>query len=381
MKILQLTAHFNPNVGGVETHLNDLVKELINKGHEVFVLTYKPLTAKVVAKIYEKDDRLDILRLPWFPGLFYKLVNKPILEFLYLVPGLFIATPLVLLIKQPDVVHSHGLVAGFIAVFWGKIFKIRVVTTTHSIYHFLSEPKALRAGGLYRNFAKWIFDNADVVLTLSKQSKKEIVELGVEEKKIVVFTYWIDLKKFNVISNKKQAKRKLGWERKFVVLFVGRLVVEKGILQLLEAVKVWNKNFYVIVCGVGPLGEKVRESVDSGLNVMYLGNIEQDELPKIYNAADVTIVPSIHEEGFGRVILESLACGTPVIAANRGAIPEAMDESVGRLIRITPENIKKEVEYFYKNPDKLGKLSKNARKFAEKRYSERNIELIVRSYS
>ena len=197
----------------------------------------------------------------------------------------------------------------------------------------------------------------------------------------MVFTYWIDLKKFNVISNKKQAKRKLGWERKFVVLFVGRLVVEKGILQLLEAVKVWNKNFYVIVCGVGPLGEKVRESVDSGLNVMYLGNIEQDELPKIYNAADVTIVPSIHEEGFGRVILESLACGTPVIAANRGAIPEAMDESVGRLIRITPENIKKEVEYFYKNPDKLGKLSKNARKFAEKRYSERNIELIVRSYS
>src|SRR3989304_9705455 len=148
MKILQLTAHYHPNAGGVETHLSDLVSALIKRNNRVFVLTYKPLTAMVKAKIFEKEGNLEILRILWIAGFFYKLVNKPILEFLYLIPGLFIATPIVLLIKQPDVVHSHGLVAGFIAVFWGKIFKIRVVTTTHSIYHFLPEPKALRAGGL-----------------------------------------------------------------------------------------------------------------------------------------------------------------------------------------------------------------------------------------
>ena len=78
--------------------------------------------------------------------------------------------------------------------------------------------------------------------------------------------------------------------------------------------------------------------------------------------------------------MESLACGTPVIGSNRGAIPEAMDETVGKLIKVTPQNIRKEVENFYKNPDELKKLSKNARKFAEKNYSDKNIKMITSSY-
>jgi glycosyltransferase involved in cell wall biosynthesis len=111
-----------------------------------------------------------------------------------------------------------------------------------------------------------------------------------------------------------------------------------------------------------------------------LGKLDQNELPSYYGAADLLIVPSTHEEGFGRVILESLACGTPVIGSRRGAIPEAMDETVGRLIDVTPENIKEAVEYFYKNPKELKKLSKNARKFAERRYSERNVGKIIGAY-
>src|SRR3989344_493315 len=174
MKILQLTAHYQPNVGGVETHLNDLVSILTKKDNDVFVLTYKPLTAKISAKISEKNDKLEVLRIPWVTGFFYKFIRTPLLEFLYLVPGLFLVTPAVLLIKRPEVIHSHGLVAGFVAVFWGKIFKVRVIATTHSIYHFPEK-------GLYHNFAKWIFSNSDAILTLSKQSKREIMELGVEE--------------------------------------------------------------------------------------------------------------------------------------------------------------------------------------------------------
>ena len=65
MKVLQLTAHFRPNVGGVETHLADLVEVLIKKRWETFVLTYKPLTTKVQSKIYEESKLLTILRIPW----------------------------------------------------------------------------------------------------------------------------------------------------------------------------------------------------------------------------------------------------------------------------------------------------------------------------
>lgn len=103
-------------------------------------------------------------------------------------------------------------------------------------------------------------------------------------------------------------------------------------------------------------------------------------MPLYYTAADIVIVPSIHEEGFGRVILEALACGTPVIGAKRGAIPEAMDETVGRFINVSTVNIKNEVEYLFNHQDELKKLARNSREFAERRYSEKNVLEIIRSY-
>ena len=370
MKVFQLTTHFSPNIGGVETHLDDLVSALNKRKHKVFVLTYRPLVTKTSWKSYEKKRNFEIVRLPWLPGFFYKFVSNPIAEFLYLVPGLFLTTPLILFIFRPDIIHSHGLLAGFVAVFWGKLFGKRVITTTHSIYHFPKE-------GFYKQFAKFIFEKSDVALTLSRQSKKEILTLGVNRNKVKVFTYWVDLKKFKPIKN---TKVKLGWKDKFVVLFVGRLVEEKGILVLLEAAKTWNKNIEFAIIGSGPLESVISKQKTIIKNIKFLGKVDNKKLPAYYSAADLVIVPSIHEEGFGRVILESLACGTPVVAANRGAIPEAMDESVGRLIRITPQNIKKQVEYFYKNPDKLQKLSRSSREFAENRYSEKNVDTIVGAY-
>lgn len=386
MNILQLTCHFHPNVGGVETHLNDLVAELVNKKHNVFVLTYCPLMSDEKWKIFEKQKGLTILRIPWIKGFFYKLVKSPIVEFLYLLPGLFIVLPFILLFKKIDVIHSHGLVAGFVSVFWGKIFRKRVITTTHSLYLF---PKK----GLYGLLAKWIFGNSSHVLTLSKQSKREIEKLGINPKKITVFTYWIDLNRFKVTGSKLRVKKELGWKYKFVVLFVGRLVEEKGILVLLEAAKKWNKNISLVIIGTGPLEERIKNQTSPlrrvGLgyegqaiikNVKYVGKVNNNDLPKYYNAANVTIVPSIHEEGFGRVILESLACGTPVIGSNRGAIPEAMDETVGELIDVTAKNIKNSVENLFENSGKLKKMSQNARKYTEEKYGKNNINKITATY-
>jgi len=384
MKVFQLTTHFSPNIGGVETHLDDLVSALNKRKHKVFVLTYRPLVTKTSWKSYEKKRNFEIVRLPWLPGFFYKFVSNPIAEFLYLVPGLFLTTPLILFIFRPDIIHSHGLLAGFVAVFWGKLFGKRVITTTHSIYHFPKE-------GFYKQFAKFIFEKSDVALTLSRQSKKEILTLGVNRNKVKVFTYWVDLEKFKEVNGAKldhleggpgshlAAKRKI--RKSFVVLFVGRLIEEKGILVLLEASRKWSKNITLVIIGTGPLESRIKNLEFRIKNLKYLGKIENNKLPDYYSAADVTIVPSIHEEGFGRVILESLACGTPVIGSNRGAIPEAMDDSVGMLIDVTPENIKKSVEFFYKNPGRLVELSKNARKFAKNKYSSKNISAIINVYS
>jgi 1,2-diacylglycerol 3-alpha-glucosyltransferase len=370
MKILQLTCHYSPNIGGVETHLDDLVGALVQKKHDVFVLTYKPLTAKVDAKLWEKKNNFKIFRIPWISGFFYKFVDNPIAEFLYLFPGLFLTVPFVISIFRPNVIHTHGLVAGFVGVFWGKIFGIQTITTTHSVYLF---PKS----GFYRIFSKWLFDNSSAVLTLSKQSKKEIEDLGVDENKIKVFTYWIDLKRFSRVTD---AKKKVGWQKKFVVLFVGRLIEQKGILVLLESLKSWNKNITLAIVGTGPLEEGVLKFAAKNKNLLFLSKIDNDKLPLYYSACDLLIVPSTSEEGFGRVIIESLACGTPVIGANRGAIPEAMDDTVGKIIDISPENITNEVQNFYKNPALISKMSRKSVLYARRRYGLTNLNLIMESY-
>ncbi len=371
MKVLQITAHFRPNLGGVETHLSDLINYLNKKNNDVFVLTYRPLSTKVKWKAFEKIEKIKILRIPWISGLFLKLVYYPILEFLYLLPGLFVFTPFAIVLHKPDVIHAHGLVAGTTAVFWGKLFKIRVVISLHSIYTF---PK----NGLYRNFVKFILSKSAKVMSLSKQSAKEIMDLGVPKEKITTFTYWIDLEKFKKIEN---AKKKLQWADGFVILFVGRIIPEKGIKELLEASLLFDKKITLVIAGVGPLEKLINKYVLKNKNILFLGNVNNLELPTYYSAADVLIVPTMGEEGFGRVIIEALACGLPVIGANRGAIPEAMDKTVGELIDISPNNISKTVNHFYKNQKKLKLLSEKTRSFALKRYSERNAKEITKFYN
>lgn len=370
MRILQLALSFSPNVGGVETHLSDLVRYLDRRGWKVFVLTYCPLTTKAKWKMYEKINNVSIFRIPWFTGIFYKLTAFPILEFIYLLPGLILFTPFIILFHRPDAIHAHGLVAGSIAALWGKIFRIQTIISSHSIYGF---PKK----GLYVKFVKLIFRNSDHLLGLSQPSVSEIKNLGIPQEKVSKFTYWIDMKKFKKNPN---AKAKLRWENKFIVLFVGRFLPEKGIKDLLESSLLWDKKITLAIAGVGPMEEEIKKYALKNKQILLLGAIDNSYLPLYYSASDLLIVPSTGEEGFGRVIIEALACQLPVIGSNRGAIPEAMDNSVGKLIDVTPKNIAQAVSYLYKNPSKLASLSKNARNFAVQKYSEKNAQDIIKFY-
>ena len=112
MNILMLTIGFRPNIGGIETHFDDFLKAAGKKKIQTTVLTYQPIHTKIKGKSIEKGKTHIIYRLPIISGFFYTFAHNPILEFLYLVPGLFIATPVVLL-KKIDVIHAHGLIAGY----------------------------------------------------------------------------------------------------------------------------------------------------------------------------------------------------------------------------------------------------------------------------
>ncbi|MBI2596876.1 glycosyltransferase family 4 protein [Candidatus Daviesbacteria bacterium] len=370
MKVLQLTVHLFPNIGGVETHLNDLFIALIKRGWKVVVLTYQPLSTNTDWKVVEKNGELTILRMPWLRGFFEKLVHHPVIEFIYLVPGLFLITPFLIIFYRPNVIHAHGISAAVSAVCWGNIFRIRTVVSLHSLYSF---PKS----GMYHDFVQFLLKKSDFVLSLSKKSNQEVRLLGIDDKKTAVFTYWINLQRFKYTPD---AKKKLGWERKFIVLFVGRLIEEKGIKPLVEAAYLWNNKINLVVIGSGSMEEYVLKKAKERTNIFFIGKVNQNDLQIYYSAADCVIVPSVSEEGFGRVIIESLSCNTPVIASDRGATREAMDETVGEFIDVSPENIKQAVEQLYKNPQKLKDYAKRTRKFVERRYSENNVQTITEAY-
>lgn len=372
--VLILCPFFRPNVGGVETHLDDLCEYLRKRQIKVFVLTYQPLVGKKKGLPVERKNNLEIRRFWWFPNLYYKVEPYPILDFLYLTPWLLARVFFFLLKegKKIDVIHAQGINAALMARILGPIFGKRTVVSTHATYELEKKP------GLAR-LVKWILSGVDKILTLSKASKKELVRIGLREGKISVYTYWIDQEIFRPIE-KDLAKKKVGWENKFVVFFVGRLVEVKGVRELLTAAKLGKKGIFYALAGSGELDREVADLAKTQKKIIFLGKIDNKKLPLYYSAADLVIIPSTHEEGFGRVILEALSCGTPVIGARRGAIPEALDQSVGKLITVTPEEIKRTVEFFYDHPKELQKLAGRARKYAEERFSEKNGELIAQAY-
>jgi glycosyltransferase involved in cell wall biosynthesis len=372
-EVLILAIGFLPNIGGLETHLKDLIDELLKKGWKVVVLTYQPLHTPILGKWIEKKENLVIYRLPAIRGLFYKFLSSPLLEFLFLEPLLFLFTPFLLLLN-PNIrtINGQGLIAGFAAAFWSKIFTKRFVVSVQSVYSF---PKS----GLYHNISAWIFKSANKIIAISTQAAKDIQSLGISENKIQIYTNWENSELFKPIP-KGKAKQVIGIPNQFVVSFFGRLVEEKGIKPLLEAVPLINKEIILAIYGEGPLLDLVLKSSKENTNVIYNKTISPDQLPLHYSAANLIVMPSLHEEGFGRVAAGALFCGTPVVVSNKGALPEVVNDSVGKVINPTVLEIARAINFFYSHSEVLKKKASKCREYALKKFNIENAEDIIKTY-
>ncbi|MBU1032020.1 glycosyltransferase family 4 protein [Patescibacteria group bacterium] len=371
--ILIVAIGFLPNIGGLETHLKDLIEELVKKGWKVKVLTYQPLNTPVLGKWIEKGKNLTVFRLPVLRGIFYRLLKTPFLEFLFLEPLLFLITPVVMII-YPDlkVVNAQGIIAGFAVAFWSGIFKKRYVVSVQSVYNF---PKQ----GLYRLVCQWIFKSADKIIAISAQAKKDIESLGIISDKIQIYTNWENSDLFKP-QNKSEAKKEVGLTNKFVVSFFGRLIEEKGVKVLIEAIKLSEKNITFAIYGEGPLIEDVKKVAQEHKNVLYMGIISPDLLPLHYSAADLVLMPTLNDEGFGRVAAGALFCGTPVIVSNRGALPEVVNDSVGKVIEPTSSEITKAINFLYAHKEVLKKKASQCRAYALSKFNEKNAEDIIKTF-
>jgi glycosyltransferase involved in cell wall biosynthesis len=184
--------------------------------------------------------------------------------------------------------------------------------------------------------------DAAAVISVSGHLAKTAAELGVSETKLHVIPNGVDTNRF-VLRDKLECREKLGlpMETRLVVA-VGHLGPRKGQRENVQAMARLPEDVRLVIVGDDPAGgrneRELRDLIDRlGLNgrVLLAGQQPYDRIPKYLSAADVSVLAS-HREGCPNVVLESLACGTPVVATDVGAVPDLIQPGVnGEIVPVS----------------------------------------------
>lgn len=194
---------------------------------------------------------------------------------------------------------------------------------------------------------------ADFISIPSKFVMNSFLKYNVPREKLIINSYGADLTKFHKIKTKTN--------QKFTFLTCGYASVQKGFHKVLNSHKYIKEDFIHI--HVGTVEDIFKDKLKNYKNLIVYQSVNQTELVKYYNMADIFILPSI-QDGFGMVLLESMACGTPIIASKfTGATSIDSSKIFGHILNINnSREISKTVNHFMKNPDQLKIMSENCQK-------------------
>jgi glycogen(starch) synthase len=155
-------------------------------------------------------------------------------------------------------------------------------------------------------------------------------EYGVPHEAVRVIPGGVEMHKFRDTLSRSEAREVLGWPAdRPTIVTVRRLARTKGLGNLIDAIDAVRRavpDVLLMIAGTGPLEHELAEQVrDLGLArwVRFIGHVGAD-LPTVYRAADISVVPSLALEGFGLVVIESLACGTPALVTPVTGLPEVV---------------------------------------------------------
>ena len=217
---------------------------------------------------------------------------------------------------------------------------------------------------------------ATLIVTVSRYSAQKIVQLyEVAETKIRIVPNGVNPQKFKPIEDCEKVKHLIGVNGEQVILFVGNLIPRKGLHFLIEAAKQVikeNKETRFVVVGDGPLkNHLISYSEEQGVsdNFVFLGDVAEDMLPRLYNCADVFASPSI-QEGQGISLLEAQATAKPVVAFNVTAINEIVkNNETGLLVKPDSHELANAISSLLSDKPLREKMGRSGREFVSKNYS------------
>ena len=223
--------------------------------------------------------------------------------------------------------------------------------------------------------AKEIKEASSLIITCSDYLNNQAAKVQInKETPIVTVHNGIDIKRFADAKPIERSVLKMTNDD-FIVFFSGRLTKEKGILELIQAIKlikdiphikliIAGASFYGKDSNITPFVKQLQEEAESIKElVIFTGFIDYQDMPSYLKVADVIVVPSMWEEPFGLTVLEAMAAGVPLIATRCGGIPEVC-EGVSILIERenVSQNIVNAIQTIYNNTERAHIMAQNAAK-------------------
>ena len=403
MKILFLTEEFPPiSRGGSATVAHNLVKGLLKKGNEIFVVT-------TVQKKSEEGkinlDGLDVFRI-------YAKYHERWKAWLSLYnPRAVSRVEKIIKEIKPDIVHAHNIhyYLSYHCLKIARKYAKGVFLTAHDVMLVFYEKFLPRKGidvcriGVWeqikaaqkrynpfrniiiRHYLKYV----DKIFAVSNSLKELLNINGI--KNVETVYNGINIDEWEIEPEKvKEFKRKYNLENKKILFFGGRLSGAKGGDQLLEALALVKKQVNDVVLLVGGKRneylkkmEKLVKKLGLGKNVIFIGWLKMDDLKIVYHAFDICLVPSICFETFAMANLEAMAAKKPVVSGCFGGPKEVVaNNKTGYLIN--PYNIELMTEKIIdllKNPEKAKKFGEEGYQRAKEFFSlEKQVKKTLKWY-
>ena len=328
MKILMLTWEYPPRVvGGISRVVHDLSRTLLKDGHDVTVVTYKDGDAPY----FEDDKGVKVHRVDNF------MINpNNFIDWIMQMNFNMIAKANEIIAKEGnfDVIHAHDWLVAYAAKTLKNSYNIPIVSTIHAT-------EAGRNSGIhdetqrYINDTEWMltYESSEVIVN-SNYMKGELQRLfGLPYEKINVVPNGVNLSLFNGVERDYNFRRRYAMDNEKIILFMGRLVYEKGIQHLIAAMPKILSGYHdtkLVICGKGGMLEELQQQVrQMGIEnkVYFAGYMQGKDVQKMYKAADISVFPSTYEP-FGIVALEAMLSENPVVVSDIGGLNEIVEHRV-----------------------------------------------------
>ena len=337
LRVMMLTWEFPPRIiGGISPHVYYLSRSLAKNGVKVYVVTCDFPDAPS----HEMLDGVEVYRVDS-----YKNPSPDFASWVYLM-NMNMQREAASLVKDlggVDIFHAHDWLVANAGIGLKHVFRRPLMATVHSTEYG-------RRNGIHSDYERmiheteaWLTYEAWKVICCSNYMVSHVKWVfGLPEDKLVMIPNGVDAKEYEKSdTDLNHFRRRFALPEEKIVLFVGRLVYEKGIHVLINAVpKVLEKvNAKFVIVGNGYMQQSLSEHIRNiGLahKVMFTGFVDDKTLRNLQKCADVSVVPSLFEP-FGIVALEAMAAKSPVVVSDTGGLSEIVEHEVTG-IKVYPNN-------------------------------------------